>query len=208
MDRYSDNTAPETLENMLASDSEAFCTIIQKCYRSKKEDQKLTERSAEDRSFAENARHLLYGWKTPPGTQKDGTFNEEHFNKWLQNVKQLCTESGHLEVALGRIGQVLIHAPADPDGLWIHHAVAAELNDSSAEEMRDGFWSGIVNSRGLYRVDPSGKPEKELAEQYRKKAEEMENAGFYRFAVTLRSLSDYYSKEAERVIAKYKSRNE
>ncbi|MBC7344624.1 MAG: hypothetical protein H5U03_04245, partial [Clostridia bacterium] len=130
--------------------------------------------------------------------------NEEGFSKWLQRVKALCTESGHLEVALFHIGQVLIHAPSDPSGLWIHRAVASALNDRDAENMRKGFRTGLFNSRGVHLVDPTGRSERELAEQFRRKAEDVENAGFHRFAATLRSLAETYDHEAERIIAEYR----
>lgn len=39
----------------------------------------------------------------------------------------------------------------------------------------------------------------DLAEKYGKKAEDAENAGFHRLAVTLRGLSESYIREAERV---------
>ena len=196
--------APHLLESRLANVPEFFCEVIQLIYRSKKEDQPPKEPTEESKATATNAWRLLHKWKTPPGTQKNGTFSEEHFTEWLQHVKHLCTESGHLEVALITIGEVLIHAPADPDGLWIHRAVATELNDREADKLRDGFRTGTYNSRGVHEVDPSGKPERELAEQFRNKAEEIENAGFQRFAVTLRGLADGYDQDAERIIAEHK----
>ena len=73
----------------------------------------------------------------------------------------------------------------------------------TADELRDGFRTGTYNSRGIHEVDPSGKPERELAEQFRNKAEEIENAGFQRFAVTLRGLADDYDRKAERIIAEH-----
>jgi hypothetical protein len=82
------------------------------------------------------------------------------------------------------------------------------LNDREADDMRDGFRTGTYNSRGVHWVDPTGKPEKELAEQFRSKAEDVENAGFQRFAVTLRGLADGYDKEAERVIAEHRQEND
>ena len=196
-------TAPHLLESRLANVPEFFCEVIQLIYRSKKEDQPPKEPTEESKATATNAWRLLHEWKTPPGTQKDGTFSEERFTEWFQRVKLLCTESGHLEVALINIGEVLIHAPADPDGLWIHRAVATELNDREADKLRDGFGTGTYNSRGVHEVDPSGKPERELAEQFRNKAEEIENAGFQRFAVTLRGLADGYDQDAERIIAEH-----
>jgi hypothetical protein len=207
LDHHS-GAAPQLLESRLASDPEFFCEVIRLIYRSKKEDQPSKEPTEESKAIASNAWGLLHEWKTPPGSHKDETFSAEHFNDWLQRVITLCAESGHLEVALINIGEVLIHAPSDPDGLWIHQAVATALNDRDAEDMRDGFRTGTHNSRGFHWVDPTGKPENELAEQFRRKAEDVENAGFQRFAVTLRGLAESYEREAERVINEHKHRDD
>ena len=200
--------APQFLESRLANDPEFFCEVIRLIYRSKKEDQPSKKPTEESKAIATNAWRLLHEWKTPPGKQKDGTFSEERFAEWLQRVKEACTASGHLEVALINIGEVLIHAPPDPDGLWIRRAVAAALNDREADDMRDGYRTGTYNSRGVHWVDPTGKPERELAEQFRSKAEEVENAGFQRFAVTLRGLADSYDREAERIVIEHRQEDE
>lgn len=207
LDRHR-GAAPQLLEHRLANNPEFFCEVIRLIYRSKKEDQSQREPTEESKAIATNAWRLLHEWKTPPGTQKDGTFNEEHFKKWLQDVKASCTKSGHLEVALINIGEVLIHTPADQNGLWINRVVAAALNDREAEDMRNGFRTGTYNSRGVHWVDPTGKPEKVLAEQFRVKAEEAENEGFQRFAVTLRGLADGYDKEAERIIFEHRQESD
>ena len=203
MNRH-EGAAPHLLESRLANNPDFFCEVIRRIYRSEKEDQPSKEPTEESKAIAANAWRLLYEWKTPPGSQNDGTFNEERFTEWFQRVKLLSVESGHLEVALVNIGEVLIQAPANPDGLWIHRAVAAALNDHAADKLRDGFRMGTYNSRGAHWVDPTGKPERELAEQFRRKAEEIENAGFQRFSVTLRDLADSYDREAELNIAEFK----
>lgn len=195
---------PQLLENRLANVPEFFCEIIRLIYRSSKEDQDQREPTEKAKANAKNAMRLLHEWEIPPGKQKDGTFNEEHFTKWLQDVKALCTESGHLEVALINIGNVLIHTPEDQHGLWINRVVATALNDREAEDMRRGFRIGTYNLRGVHSIGPIGKPEKELAEQFRIKAEEAENEGFHRLAVTLRDLAYYYDKEAERKILEHR----
>jgi hypothetical protein len=69
--------------------------------------------------------------------------------------------------------------------------------------MREGYHIGIINSRGAHVIDPTGKPEKELAEQFRKKAEEVENAGFHRFANCLKGLAEDYEHEADRVRVRF-----
>lgn len=207
LDRHS-GAAPQFLESRLANDPEFFCEVVRLVYRSKKEDQPFTEPAQESKAIATNAWRLLNEWKTPPGTQQDGTFSEERFTEWLQRVKEACAESGHLEVALINIGEVLIHTPPDPDGLWIHRTVAAALNDREAEDMRVGFRMGKYNSRGVHWVDPTGKPERLLAEEFRNKAEDVENAGFHRFSATLRNLADSYNREAEQIIGDHNGRTD
>ncbi|WP_444921337.1 hypothetical protein ACJJID_02440 [Microbulbifer sp. CnH-101-G] len=194
------DAAPQHLESRLVNDPEFFCEVIRLIYRSKNEGQPPREPTEESKAIATNAWQLLHEWRTPPGTKQDGTFSEGRFTEWLQRVKEACTESGHLEVALIHIGEVLIHTPSDPDDLWIRRAVAAALNDREADDMRRGYSMGTCNSRGFHWVDPTGKPERELANQFRSKAEDVENAGFQRFAVTLRNLADSYDRDAERII--------
>lgn len=200
--------SPKLLESRLASDPEFFCEVVRLIYRSNKEDVVKNEPSEDLKAIATNAWRLLHEWQTPPGTQDDGSFDGAQFTHWLKRVKEICIETGHLEVALINIGEVLIYCPADSDGLWINRTVAEALNDRDAENMRDGFRTGIYNSRGVHWVDPTGKPERDLAEQFRQKAEDVENAGFQRLAVMLRGLADSYDREAERIISEHKRENE
>ena len=197
------HTSPKTLENRLSSNPDFFCEVIRLIYRSKKETESPKEFSEQDKAIAENAYKLLDTWKTLPGTQSDGQFLPEQFRAWLNRTKEACAKSGHLEAALRRIGKVLVHAPSDPEGLWIHRTVASALNAKDAEKMRDSFWIGIVNSRGVHTIDPTGKPERELAEKYKQMAGEVEKAGYHRFAVTLRELAKEYEREAETYIAEH-----
>ena len=197
---YHGGVVPRTLERKLANDPKFFCEVIQLIYRSTKEEspyKELTEKAGAD---ATNALQLLHGWKIPPGTQEDGTFSKESFIEWIQKVKVACIESGHLKVALANIGKVLIHAPPDPKGLWIHRAVAKELDDRENGDMRESFRNGKYNLRSFRFVNPTGKPESELAEKFRNEADEVENAGFSRFASTLRKLAKGYDQEAEGII--------
>ncbi|MHB9070460.1 MAG: hypothetical protein ACYC54_08820 [Sedimentisphaerales bacterium] len=190
---------PKLLEQKLASEPEFFCEIIRLLYRSKKEKNKPSKKPTEQKNqVAQNAWKLLHDWQTLPGKQVDGNFSADNFNIWLEEVKTKCKQSGHLDVAMITIGNVLVYYIPDPDGLWIHKTLAQALEDS--EKMRNGFSTGIYNSRGVYCVDPTGKPERELADKYKKRAEDVENAGFYCLAITLRNIAKSYEHEAERNI--------
>lgn len=202
LDGYSGGT-PKHLEDKLASNPSFFCEVVQLIYRSQKKRHTQNETTKESKAIATNAWELLYHWKKIPGTLSDGSFDSEQFAEWIKQVKNICTESGHLEVALMSVGEVLVYAPSDPSGLWMHHTVAKELNAQDAEAMRDGFRSGKYKSIGVQFVDPSGAPERDLAIQFRKQAEEIENAGFYRFAITLRELAETYDYQANKVVDQY-----
>lgn len=75
-------------------------------------------------------------------------------------------------------GKVLIHYPADLEGLWINYTVENLLNDRDKEDIRRGFSTRIFNSRRIYWMDPTGKSELELAEHYRQNADDVENEGY------------------------------
>jgi len=207
LDHHS-GASPLCLERKLASSPEFFCEVIQLIYQSNKKNQPPKQITEESRAIAQNARQLLYEWRTAPGLQADGKFCGDNFANWLSNVKAICTESGHLPVAFNHVGEVLIHVPPDPDGLWIHRSVATALNDRENDDIRTGYGIGVCNSRGFHEVDPTGKPERDLAAENRKKAEIVENAGYQRFAVALREIAQNYDRDAERIIADYQSENQ
>ena len=97
------------------------------------------------------------------------------------------------------VGKVLFYSPQDPDGLWIHRSVADVLNAKDAADLRLGYEIEIFNSRGAHFVDPEGKPERELANHYRKQAEEVEMNGYHRLAASLREDAASYEREAEQI---------
>ncbi len=189
--------SPKLLEQRLADDPVFFCEVIRLVFRSKKKDHSIEEPTEQQTNIATNAYRLLHGWSTPPGSQKDGTFNGDALTAWVEKVKTACAESGHLETALSMIGQVLIYTPPDPDGLWLHHSAATALNTKDANAMRDGFGTGLLNSRGVHSVDPSGQAERDLANKYRAQAEAVEVSGYHRLASSLKELAASYDHEAE-----------
>jgi hypothetical protein len=200
--------SPKLLDAKLSEDPNFFCTVIQLIFKSKNENQERPEPTDQDRAVAIHAWRLLQEWKTVPGVQPDQTLDAARLTAWLTRVKERCAETGHLDIAMQQVGEVLVHAPADPSGLWIDQAVAAVLNDKKNEQIRRGFFIGTLNSRGVHYVDPTGKPEQELAEANRKKASDVENVGFQRLAVTLREIADGYDREAEKIIHEHATEEE
>lgn len=190
-------TWPRLLWRRLANNPSFFCEMIRLVFRPRKEERPIEELSDDQKNIAANAYRLLGGWKSPPGSREDGSFNGEVLASWLDAVQKECTETGHLEVAMTMVGHALIHTPPDPDGLWIHRSAAAALNAKNAGNMRDGFQAELFNSRGVHWIDPTGKPERELAAKYRGQADDLELAGYHRLATTLRDLAQSHEREAE-----------
>ena len=205
LDRFQD-AEPRLLEKRLATQPKFFCEAIRLVYRSKFEEKNDEKPDAQKEALVSNAWRLLHEWRRPPGLQDDGSFSAREFESWFKNVKEQCAESGHLEVAMNTIGEVLLYCPPDPQGLWIVETAARALNARDAEHMRNGFRTEVYNSRGAHWVDPSGKPERELAMHWRERADAVENASFGRFAATLRELAASYDREAERIIEELKTR--
>jgi hypothetical protein len=198
LDRHK-NASPTLLEQRLATEPGFFCEVIRLVFRSKKEEHTLEEATEEKEKIAGNAYRLLSEWRTPPGCKSDGTYDGVALSRWLDEMKKECLETGHLEIALTMLGHSLIHVPSDPGGLWIHRSAASALNAKDASDMRNGFRTELYNSRGAHWVDPTGAPERKLADKYRAQAEAVEIAGYHRLATTLRELSESYERDAESV---------
>jgi len=189
---------PVALEKRLAADPAFFAEMIKYAFRSKNDAADSVEKLDEQKqSLAEHAYTLLDRWRTCPGLQKDGSFNEEVFRNWITGARRLTEESGHYEIAQVEIGKILTYAPADPCGLWIHKSVADVLNERGSEIMRRNFMIALMNQRGVHSFS-HGVQERELARGYREKAKAVEMAGFVRFAATMRALADQYDEDAER----------
>ena len=191
---------PKCLERRLAKDPEFLCELIQYLYRSR--NAPLAEKTAPDpegrrQAIAMNAFKLLSVWKRVPGLSDEGKLYVDALNDWLASVRRLTTESGHLDIAMQQVGKVMFHAPSDEDGLWIHRGAAKILNDGEAKEMRIGYNLEVLNSRGVHSVDPTGADELQLAKAWHDRAEEIEDAGFVRFAASLKELAGEYEREAE-----------
>jgi hypothetical protein len=191
------DVGPKLLDQRLADDPNFFCDVIRIVFRSDKEEATSKTLSEKDKNIATNAYRLLSRWRTPPGMQLDGKFNSGALTNWLEQVKKICAESGHLGSALSRIGHVLVYAPPDPDGLWLHHAAAKALNAKDADDMREGFRVELFNLRGTHTWT-AGKEELDLAAKYRAQAEAVESSGYYRLANCLRDLAGSYGRDAER----------
>ena len=197
LDRFSSGS-PVTLEKRLASDPAFFAEVIGLVFRPKNTSEDDYEEPDEHKKLlATNAYKLLMDWKHYPGKQDDQSFSPEAFNAWLNEARRLTKESGHEEVAQIQIGHVLTYAPPDPDGLWIHNAVALALDSRDTGGMRSGFTSQLFKDRGVFQFS-HGQEEHKLASKNREKAEALDLKGYTRFATAMREFAEQYERQAVR----------
>jgi hypothetical protein len=111
------DASPKLLSRRLAEDPRFFFEVIRLVFRSKKEEYPVEQVTEGRKTIATNAYRLLSEWRIPPGLGEDGTYDGNALTGWLDAVKTECTETGHLEIAMTKVGHVLIHVPGDPDGL-------------------------------------------------------------------------------------------
>jgi hypothetical protein len=188
---------PKVLDERLASDPTFFSEVIAAVFRSDKSTTPKESVTEAEANIGRNAYQLLHGWKLVPGTTSTGTFDGVAFSNWIKDVKRLTTESGHFRVAMSQAGEVLPYAPPDPDGLWIHRTVAAELDAKDGKELRSGFTVGLFNRRGIHGFS-KGAEEQQLANEYEQKAEILEKNGFPRIAGAVRGVAEDYERDAKR----------
>lgn len=198
LDDYS-AVKPKALNYRLANDPQFFCNLIELMYKKKSESshkQKLSE-AMEQRLF-----EIFFKFKIIPGTDWNGLYHEEVFNKWISFCKEWASAEDRLDIVLQTIGNGLSYAQESENGL-IDEFITKELNKPDNAEMRYGFRIGKYNQRGVTWIDPEGKPELKLANKYKELASKVEDIGYSRFAETLREISNKYVEEAAYNIKNY-----
>jgi len=188
---------PRCLEYRLASDPSFYCELIRLTFRPRSaKDAPAPDVDGIEKQRVERAYSLLNDWRVPPGSKGKGEFDGHAFKDWVRQMKMQSATDDRFAVALIMFGSMLVHAPADPTGLWIHKAIATELDAQDSEEMRNGFRTGLFNSRGTYSPT-GGQEELKIAANYGAKADAVELAGFHRLAGCLRDLVTAYERDAK-----------
>jgi hypothetical protein len=184
---------PKTIEYLLANESSCFCELMAAAYKKRhaESEAKTLPKAVIDRIF-----QITFQYRIVPGTDWNGNFHNDTFEKWMKEVATWARENDRFEVSMHTVGGALSYVEFDDAGL-IDVSIMAELNKPENDELRKGYQLGTFNQRGVHWVDPEGKPEKELAAKYEKRAEAVEALGYFRFAGLLQDIAAGYLREAE-----------
>lgn len=183
---------PLTLWRRLSDRPTALVELLSMMYRPDRDDVPARETPEH---VSQNAWWALRSWRQVPGSGADGTFDTTVFDAWLSGLLGAAAQAGLLKPAEAVVGTLLAHAPADPDGLWLHRHAALVLDRRDFGVARDAFSTEIFNSRGAHWVDPSGKAELDLEAKYLAQAEACEAQGYVRVAQELRQVARGYGDE-------------
>lgn len=192
---------PLTLIRRLSEEPEFFAELIALLFRSSDERESEAELSETQQRMAENGYRLLMNWTRIPGTRPDGSVNEESLLNWIETARGLCHDSGHLEVADSRIGEMLASwpQPNDEEAMWPCQEICDAIEEANSDDLDHGFQIGIYNGRGVTCRGPldGGDLERREAAKYRRWAERCD-ADWPRTAASLRSVADGYERDAKR----------
>jgi hypothetical protein len=188
---------PKTLHSELARDPDFFAEVMRWLYPIDGEEAQQDTDEAQVR--ARFGRMLLGAWKTVPGTQENGTISGDVLSEWVRAARAAAAQRDQVNVADHLIGRVLAYGSIDSDGTWPCRAVRDVIEGTVSCEMEQAFQTAVYNSRGPYMksLTEGGAQERQLAERYNRQAERIVD-GWPRTAAMLRSIAEYYRRDAHR----------
>lgn len=203
LDEYSE-VRPRALNTRLSLEPEYFCSLIELFYKERNGEKREIELN---KSLSDRLYEILFQFKVIPGIDWNGNFDAKRFDYWMKTVKTWSRDNDRYEVAMHTVGSGLSYAELDEDKLP-QTAIIEELNRVENEELRRGYYLGIINQRGVHWIDPEGKPELELAEDYENRANTAESRGYSRYAGILRVIGDEFKREARRNALRARNEND
>ena len=202
LDDYSE-VRPRALNTRLSLEPEYFCSLIELFYKKRNGEKREVELN---KSLSDRLYEILFQFKVTPGGDWNGNFDEKRFEFWMKTVKMWSRENDRYETTMHTVGSGLSYAELDDDKLP-QTAIIKELNSIENDELRRGYYLGIINQRGVHWIDPEGKPELELAEDYENRANIAESRGYSRYADILRG-ADEFKREARRNALRARNEND
>ena len=200
LDRYS-RVRTKALDTRLSLDADYFCNMIERYYKKHSETKSSQKLNQE---IAERLFKILHHYKIVPGTDWNGNFDEKKFKNWMNKVTDWSKINDRYEITMQTVGSGLSYSSKNEDSLS-PEVIIQELNKPENENLRIGYKIGIINQRGVYTVDPEGKPEFELSKKYADLAKKAEKMGYSRYSDVLRSISENYKQEAIENIHRFKN---
>jgi hypothetical protein len=191
------NADPKMLGRLLATDPSMFVELASAAYRPASDNGPNPHLTRDEESRAMNAYRLLDDWSVVPGVNQDGHVDSSALEDWLSRALRGLEHVDRLRIGTRLIGRVLAKASTDPDGSWPCRAVRDLFQSRRSDQLENGFFIEVLNSRGptMRSLEAGGRQERAIASKYRRHAEQFDDL-WPRTSALLRSLADYYEREA------------
>jgi addiction module HigA family antidote len=149
-------------------------------------------------TMAERGYKLIHALKRIPGSDDQGSIDVDRLARWTETVRKSCAELSRIEIADIVIGELLASAQIGKDGAWPCEAVRTVMEDIQSKDMMRGAHTGVYNARGAHARGPGGDQERQLADKYRKWAQQIRMSSPYVASELLMKLTETYQREASR----------
>ena len=194
--RY-ENRRSTILHSALSKNPRDFVEVVSMVYRAEGEEPR--DLSESEQAKAMTAHDLLGSWRDVPGTGEDGAIDRDGLFLWVTEVRKMLSEVGRLSVGDRCIGRVLVYGPAPENDAWPSKPICDLIEEVASDELEDGFYLELHNSRGVTTrsITEGGEQERELVEQYRRCARNTAQT-WPRTAALLNRIARSYDADARR----------
>jgi len=187
---------PLTLHRVLAESPELFVSVLSDVFRPRSGER--SEPTEEQRVRAQIGYRILSSLRIVPGRRGDG-IDHDALHSWVREVRRLAEDVDRVDIAEEHIGQLLAHAPRDPeDRAWPHRSVRDLIEELASEHVERGVEIERHNMRGVVSkaMFEGGRQERALADEARRWARS--SARWPRTAAMLLSVARSWDTAAER----------
>ena len=193
---------PRMLQKALATEPHFFIEVLSKVYRPSQEsgfEEPPPDDLEREQAIATQAYNLLRAWRRIPGTADDGILEPAALEGWVREARIRAAQVGRDAIADQQIGQVLAHAPRDPEGIWPALPVRELIEITRSQELESGLFVGVHNSRGVTSraMNDGGAQEHDLARYYRR-CSEATALEWPRTSAVLEQIAKSYEEEGNR----------
>ncbi len=163
------------LEKTIKTDPNLYAKIISKLY--KKDNNEEKRYSEEEQKEINILNNLFYKLEFCPGSF-DNTIDETILNSWIENFIQILTKNNQKSLFTHFLGKLFPFSPPGEDGIVPCEAIRQIIEQYHDEELLSSYIITEENKRGVYTPD-AGKSEYEIAQNYKKTANELRNKYLY-----------------------------
>lgn len=157
----------------LLSNPPLFVQLI--CLAYKPESEKEYKQDESLMAAAQQAGRVLNQGKGLPGQKPDHSIDEVVFSNWIKEVRKLATENDRSNITDYILGEWLSRSKHLNDVSWSSMIIRDLLEEAERDEIREGFYYGIINSRGttVRAYYEGGNKERNLVNQYKEIANQL-----------------------------------